>query len=358
MMRIMIAFICVLMSASGADAQSSDPWDQSGGWRVRHNDAPEFWRLYHPLDDSLKKTIVLVWADRRDDVSMAQAFEEQKVRRGEIDNCPALITAETRPEYDPFAKAMLALTKIKDPDAYAAMDKDLPIIGYEAADDERTPHCVLVAREFVGGAMLYALILDKTDTLATRLGTVRNAARRLMDDINEKEAPATPAQQPADDTEACEGAKMNDDWILTWSPKTARVYVRNPQFVDAENMLGKRVQLGFNIGGKVDAGKGREDPYLNITIAAEENEQEFVPEKLSLSVDNQAVQEWGKGGAQWAALSNAAVQSLMSGANAELSTTELGRIRFQLNDLQRLLKLADIAQHKAVIKTRLGECES
>ena len=78
--RIMITFICILMSVFGANAQSSDQWEQPGDWNVRYSDTPEYWWLYHSSDDSLKKTIVLVRADRRGDVSMAQAFEEAKAK--------------------------------------------------------------------------------------------------------------------------------------------------------------------------------------------------------------------------------------------------------------------------------------
>lgn len=360
--RIMITFICILMSVLGANAQSSDQWEQPGDWNVRHSDTPEYWWLYHSSDDSLKKTIVLVRADRRGDVSMAQAFEEAKAKRGEVNNCPALITAKTEPEYDPYERAMLALTKIKDPEAYAGMSKDLPIIGYEAVDDVGSPQCALIAREFVGGAMLYAFVQDTTGALATELPTVRGAALRLMDDINEAEAPAAaapPAVQPSSRegvTKECEGKRKDGDWGLSWSPKSASVYVLRSQFLDTSKMQGKSVQLSVRLGGEVDALKGRQDPYLSITIAAEENGQAFVPQKISLSVDDQTVQEWGEGGGQWAVLSNGAIESLLSGTVAELSTVELGRIRFQLEGLERLLRLADIAQHKAVIKTRLGEC--
>lgn len=360
--RILITFICILMSVSGANAQSSDQWEQPGDWNVRYSDKPEYWWLHHTSDDSLKKTIVLVWADRRRDVLMAQAFEEAKAMRGEIDNCPALITAKAEPEYDPYERAMLALAKIKDPEAYAVMSKDLPIIGYEAVDDAGSPQCALIAREFVGGAMLYAFVQDTTGALATELPTVRRAVLRLMDDINEAEAPAAaspPAVQPSSREEVfeeCEGKRKDSDWGLAWSPKSASVYVLNSQFLDTGKMQGKKVQLSVTLGGEVDALKGRQDPYLSITIAAEENGQALVPQKISLSVDDQTVQEWGKGGGQWTVLSNGAIESLLSGTVAELSTVELGRIRFQLEGLERLLKLADVAQHKAVIKTRLGEC--
>ena len=91
-------------------------------------------------------------------------------------------------------------------------------------------------------------------------------------------------------------------------------------------------------------------------IAAEDNGREIVPQKISLSVDSEIVQEWGKGGGQWTVLSDGAIQSLLSGTSAELNTVELGRIRFALDGLENVLRLADIAQHKAVIKTRLGEC--
>ena len=188
--RLAIVVISALMYVSGATAQNSERWEQRGGWTVSYHESPEFWRLYHSRDNSLKNVIALVWADRRSDISMQQAFEEMKVKRGEIDNCPALITAVTQPEYEPYEKAMLALTKIKDPDAYASMDKDLPIIGYEAVDDEQNPQCALIAREFSGGAMLYAFVADETGALAQELSRVRSAVHVLMDDINEKEAPA------------------------------------------------------------------------------------------------------------------------------------------------------------------------
>jgi hypothetical protein len=154
----------------------------------------------------------------------------------------------------------------------------------------------------------------------------------------------------------CEGKRKDGDWGLAWSPKSASVYVLRSQFLDTSKMQGKSVRLSVRLGGEVDALKGRQDPYLSITVAAEENGQAFVPQKISLSVDDQTVQEWGEGAGQWAVLSNGAIESLLSGTVAELSTVELGRIRFQLEGLERLLRLADIAQHKAVIKTRLGEC--
>lgn len=362
MLRMMVAFICMVTYVSGASAQSGGQWEQSGGWTVRYNDAPEFWRLYHSRDTDLKHTIVLVWADRRSDVSMAQAFEETKVRRGDIDNCPALVTADTRPEYDPYERAMLAVTKIKDPDAYASMSKDIPVIGYEVADDELNPQCALIARDFVDGAMLYAFVSDETGALSTKLSKVRGAVHMLMDDINEKAAPAatsSPVVQSstqAEDSMACEGARKYGDWGYDWSTKSAGVYVLKPQFLDVVKMQGKKAQLSVSLGGQVDAMKGREDPYLNITIAAEENGQGIIPQKISLSVDGETVQQWGKGGRQWTVLSDGAIQSLLSGTSAELSTVELGRIRFDLDGLEHVLRLADIAQHKAVIKTRLGEC--
>lgn len=356
--RLVIACISVLMCVSGANAQNSERWEQRGGWTVSHHESPEFWRLYHSRDSSLKSLVALVWADRRSDIPMQQAFEEMKVRRGEIDNCPALITAVTEPEYDPYAQAMLALTKIKDPDAYADMDKDLPIIGYEAVDNAQSPQCALIAREFVGGAMLYAFVADETGSLTTQLGKVRSAVHVLMDDINEKEAPSAQSSSQADAGMACKGAKKYGDWGVDWSTKSAGVYVLKPQFLDAAKMQGKKAQLSVRLGGQVDALKGREDPYLSVTIAAEENGQALVPQKISLSVDSEIVQEWGKGGAQWTVLSDGAIQSLLSGTSAELSTVELGRIRFGLDGLENVLKLADIAQQKAVVKTRLGECDS
>jgi hypothetical protein len=362
--RSLTIIICVLMGAFAAQAQSAGAHELRGGWTVRYNETPEFWRLYHSRDSELKNTIILVWADRRGDISMAQAFEEAKVQRGNLDNCPALVTAETRPEYDPYSEAMLALTKIKDPDAYKAMEKDLPAIGYEAADDERSPHCVLIAREFTGGAMLYAFISDRTNRLETKLGSVRNAVHRLMDQINETEvprepAPAVPSQRSplqSEAPDACQGKRQYEDWIMSWSPEIAAVHVRHPEFMDPAKMSGKKARLSVNIGGKVDAMKGREDPYLNITIAAEANGQGLVPQKNSLKVDGQTVQEWGEGGGQWTVLSDRAIEALLTGTHAELDTVELGRIGFQLGELGNLLKLADIAQHKAVMKTRLGDC--
>jgi hypothetical protein len=349
--------------AQTAYAQDVEQWELRGGWKVRYYSAApnEHWQLYHN-DSAWKSTISVVWADRRQDISMAQAFEEAKATRGEIDDCPSLIMAETRPEYEPFAAAKLAITKIKDPDAYAAMDKNIPIIGYEAVDDMSGPHCVLIAREFSGGAMLYALVKDDTDRLSTELVSIRNAVLHLMDDINEREAPTRSNARPVqtttgnDSSAQCEGVQVYEDWVLSWSPKTALVYVRNPDFLDTEKSAGKTLRFGFNVGGKVDAVSGRDTLHYGIIISAEGNGPTFVPEKRSLSVDNQIVQEWGTGGGQWAVLSESAMQALFSGTSGEFDTAELGRIRFTLKSLKALLRLADIEQQQAVIKTALGEC--
>jgi len=355
--------IFALISISGAQAQDKEQWDLQGGWRVRYNASSDHWWLYH-TDRAWKSTISVVWADRRQDVSMAQAFEETKTQRAKIDDCPALLTTETKPEYEPFAAAMLALTKIKDPEAYDAMDKDIPIIGYEAVDDMAKPHCALIAREFSGGAMLYALVKDDTDRLSTKLGTVRRAVHALMDDIHEREAPTDSEARPVqtatenDRFAQCQGAQLyHDAWVLSWSPERATVYVHKPEYMDAAMLAGKKARLGFTVGGKMDAMNGREEHYYSVTIAAEENGSAIIPEKRALRVDGHVVQEWSQGGGQWASLTDQAMQALFSGETAVMETGELGRIRFQLARLNALFKLADIAQQKAVIKTRLGECE-
>ena len=329
-LRALFAIICMLTGTGAVHAQDAQQWSTTGGWQVRYNASPEFWRLYHN-DSAWRDTISVLWADRRKDISLAQAFEEVKATRAELDSCPALLTAETKAEYEPFAKAMLALTKIKDPEAYAVMDKNIPIIGYEAADDVTKPHCVLIAREFSGGAMLYALIKEDTDSLSTQLGTIRLAVHDLMDEINKREASitsstlATPTTSGKDVPVQCDGQRAYENFVVSWSAKSAIVYVRNPA-------------------------------YYSIIISAKENGQNTIPEKRTLSVDGEVVQEWGKGGGQWKALSESAMSALYSGQDAELDTGELGRIRFDLDRLETHLKRADIAQQKAVIHKALGEC--
>ncbi|RFB04298.1 hypothetical protein [Parvularcula marina] len=360
-LRALFAIICMLICAGTAYAQDAQQWNASGGWKVRYNASPEYWRLYHN-DSAWKDTISVLWADRRENISLAQAFEEVKAMRAELDSCPGLLTAETKAEYEPYAKAMLALTKIKDPEAYAEMDKDIPIIGYEAVDDTAKPRCVLIAREFAGGAMLYALIKEDTDRLSTQLGTIRLAVHDLMDDINKREAPMASDTQSASAASAkdvpvqCDGKLFFEDWVVSSSPKSAIVYVRNPIFVDSEKRSADQFRLGVNIGGKIDATRGREEIYYSIMIAARENGQNTIPEKRTLSVDGEVVQEWGKGGGQWKTLSDNAMNALYSGHSAELDTLEMGRIRFDLSGLETYLKRADIAQQKAVIHKALGTC--
>jgi len=242
------------------------------------------------------------------------------------------------------------------------MDKNIPIIGYEAADDVTKPHCVLIAREFSGGAMLYALIKEDTDSLSTQLGTIRLAVHDLMDEINKREASitsstlATPTTSGKDVPVQCDGQRAYENFVVSWSAKSAIVYVRNPAFIDSEQRSSDQFRLGVSVGGKIDATRGREETYYSIIISAKENGQNTIPEKRTLSVDGEVVQEWGKGGGQWKALSESAMSALYSGQDAELDTGELGRIRFDLDRLETHLKRADIAQQKAVIHKALGEC--
>ena len=336
-LRALLIIISMLTSTGAVHAQDAQHWSTTGGWQVRYNASPEFWRLYHN-DTAWRDTISVLWADRRQGVSLAQAFEQVKATHAELDSCPALRTAETKAEYEPFAKAMLALTKINDPEAYAAMDKNIPIIGFEAVDDVTKPHCVLIAREFSGGAMLYALIKEDTDRLGTQLGTIRLAVHDLMDEINKREA--------------------TKNFVVSWSAKSAIVYVRNPAFIDSKQRSSDQFRLGVSVGGSIDASSGREETYYSIIISTKESGQNSIPIKNTLSVDRDVVQEWGKGGGQWKALSESTMSALYSGQDAELDTVELGRIRFDLDGLETHLKRADIAQQKAVIHTALGACPS
>ena len=362
-LRALFAIISMLTSTGAVHAQDAQQWSTTGGWQVRYNASPEFWRLYHN-DSAWRDTISVLWADRRKDVSLAQAFEEVKATRAELDSCPALLTAETKAEYEPFAKAMLALTKIKDPEAYAEMDKHIPIIGYEAVDDVTKPHCVFIAREFSGGAMLYALIKEDTDRLGTQLGTIRLAVHDLMDEINKREASITSSTQSTPTTSGkdvpvqCDGQRAYENFVVSWSAKSAIVYVRNPAFIDSEQRSSDQFRLGVSVGGNIDAIRGREETYYSIIISAKENGQNTIPEKRTLSVDGEVVEEWDKGGGQWKALSESAMSALYSGQDAELDTGGLGRIRFDLDGLETHLKRADIAQQKAVIHKALGECRS
>lgn len=163
-------------------------------------------------------------------------------------------------------------------------------------------------------------------------------------------------EPPKETANSCEGVRVYDTWVLSWSPRTAIVYVRSPEYVDTAMLTGKTARFGFNVGGKVDAVSGRDATHYGIIISAEENGQTIVPEKRFLRVDDQIVQEWGTGGGQWAVLSESTMQALFSGTYGEFGTTELGRIRFPLEGIKELLRLADIEQHQAVIKTELGEC--
>ncbi len=357
---VILLLISAMLSLQTAFAQGQED-STTGGWKVRYNASPEFWRMYHN-DSAWKDTISVLWADRRKNVSLAQAFEEVKATRAELDSCPALLTAETQAEYEPFAKAMLAVTKIKDPEAYAVMDKNIPIIGYEAIDNVTRPHCVLIAREFAGGAMLYALIKDDTDRLSTHLETIRLAVHDLMDEINKREAPITPKTQSTPTTSGkdapvqCDGQLAYENWVVSWSPKSAIVYVRNPVFIDSEQRSPNQFRLGVSIGGNIDATRGREEIYYSVIVTAKDNGQSTIPEKRTLSVDGEVVQEWSKGGGQWKTLSESAMSALYSGQDAELDTGGLGRIRFDLDGLETHLKRADIVQQKAVIHKALGEC--
>lgn len=360
-LKTLFTVICVFILAGTTNAQDVQQWDIRGGWKVRYNASPEFWRLYHN-DQEWRSTTSILWADRRQDISLEQAFEQARAKHAKIDNCPALLTADIKTEYEPFAKAMLALTKIKDPEAYAKMDKDIPIIGYEVVDDTKSPHCVLIAREFQAGAMLYTVIKDDTDRLSTKLIAIRNAIHVLMDDINEREAPKKPKTKPVPaapdkNTEIqCEGQRVYKDWVVTWSPKSAAVYVRNPVTSDVSEQAAKTLRLAVSVGGKIVVAQGRDELYYSFTISAEENGKAIIPEKRALSVDGKMVQEWGKGGGQWAALSDSAVAALLSGESAELNTTELGSIRFDLDGLETLLKRADVSQQLAVNYKSIGKC--
>ncbi|MEZ5938571.1 MAG: hypothetical protein R3C52_10160 [Hyphomonadaceae bacterium] len=356
MIRAVVTLICAALWASASYAQGADAVTLSGKWVVRDH-SPRFWRLHHP---DLKDTIVIVRPDARANVSMAQAFEEAKARHGEADNCPALITAESEPEYDKFDAAMAAISKVTDPDAGAG--QSLSIIGYEAKDNAQRPHCVLIAREYARGAMLYAFITDRGDTLTTKLGSARSAVHEFMDKISDRDKPQPAASRPVQNAqpqnaEACEDVRMYDNWVVSWSPKSAMVYIRRPAFADAAKMTGKKVRLGIMVGGNVDPEKGRQDLHHGIYIAAQDGDREFVPEKRALRVDGVLVQEWSKGGGQWKVLSDPAMQALASGKQGELETGELGRIRFPLAGLDPLLKLADVEEQRAVIKTQLGMCK-
>ena len=362
-LRALLIIISMLTSTGAVHAQDAQHWSTTGGWQVRYNASPEFWRLYHN-DTAWRDTISVLWADRRQGVSLAQAFEQVKATHAELDSCPALRTAETKAEYEPFAKAMLALTKINDPEAYAAMDKNIPIIGFEAVDDVTKPHCVLIAREFSGGAMLYALIKEDTDRLGTQLGTIRLAVHDLMDEINKREATkksstqSTPTISGKGGPVQCNGQRAYENFVVSWSAKSAIVYVRNPAFIDSKQRSSDQFRLGVSVGGSIDASSGREETYYSIIISTKESGQNSIPIKNTLSVDRDVVQEWGKGGGQWKALSESTMSALYSGQDAELDTVELGRIRFDLDGLETHLKRADIAQQKAVIHTALGACPS
>lgn len=61
---------------------------------------------------------------------------------------------------------------------------------------------------------------------------------------------------------------MAGNWVISWSPKNAIVYVRNPAFIDSEQRSSDQFRLGVSVGGNIDATRGREETYYRIIITA------------------------------------------------------------------------------------------
>ncbi|WP_375207019.1 hypothetical protein [Hyphococcus sp.] len=353
--RFVIVMISVLIGFSVSHAAEGEWSAERNGWSVRANqvNAQRYWVLRH---DKHKTAIITVNLDARTDLPFAEAFERLKTEQGKLNNCPALVTAKAEPERDLADEALLAITKVKDPEAYAAMEKDLPVIGYDATDDYARPRCVLIAREYVGGGVLFGWIGDDSGKLAFNRSYLSDIVRKTIDDINARETPQAPAETQQT-VVSCEGTETYANWVMSWSPKSAIVYARNPEFLDADKSKGKKLRFGFNVGGKVDPKNGRQDLYYSIYLAAQESGQGFAPQKSYIIVDSVLLQKWGVGGGQWAALEDNTVEALFSGRTAIMETKELGRFRFPLADLKAVLELADTNQQIAVAHAELGMCE-
>lgn len=191
---IVLLFACVfvgVLSAGPDDATTREQdrvetWRLHSGWSARHGLKPAYWILRHK--EHASTSTIVVWTDDREDVPLKQAFEEMKAHRAELDGCPQLADAESVPELDPFAAAMKAIDKMNGTESDS--DEEPEAIGYEAIDDPDNPHCILIAREYVGGAMVYALITDKTDALSDflNLSRVRRGTKILFDEINTRES--------------------------------------------------------------------------------------------------------------------------------------------------------------------------
>ncbi|MGV6805845.1 MAG: hypothetical protein ACWA49_16735 [Ruegeria sp.] len=336
--------ISVLMCFSGSGMARAGEWRaESLGWSVRANQVNEmrFWVLRHAEHPQATITIMV---DGRTDLPFAQSFDRLKAERASIDNCPALISAIAKGKY-----------------GSSDVNKEHGLVEFSAMDDVARPTCILIARKNSEGGLLFGLILDATGRLAFDAGYFSDVVSDTIEDIDAAHKSHEPAKQIAtvdrENSSACTGTEIQNNWVLSWSPKTAIVYVRNPEFLDTDKSLGKKLRFGYSIGGKIDPGKGRDDIYYGIHISARENDVGFVPKKRSLSVDGQMVQEWGQGGGQWAPLTGQTIQALMSGKTAVFETEELGRFRFPLKDLELFLKIADVRQQTAVVQQKLGTCE-
>ncbi len=199
---IVLLFACVFVGVLSAEPNANETkephrvenWTLHSGWYARHGLEPEYWILRHK--EHASTSTIVVWVDEREDVPLKQAFEEMKVYRAELDGCPQLAEAESVPELDPFAAAMKAIDKMNGTESDS--DEEPEAIGYEAIDDPDNPHCILIAREYVGGAMVYALISDKTDALNdyVNLSRVRRGTKILFDEINTRETARLESAEP------------------------------------------------------------------------------------------------------------------------------------------------------------------
>jgi len=61
----------------------------------------------------------------------------------------------------------------------------------------------------------------------------------------------------------CDGQRAYENFVVSWSAKSAIVYVRNPAFIDSEQRSSDQFRLGVSVGGNIDAIRGREETYYH-----------------------------------------------------------------------------------------------
>ena len=355
--RSVIAFVVstVVFFASIANAQTREEIPLGYQWKAREI-IDDVWRIHH---SGYNDVAILVYADRRTGVPLLEAFEQTKRHRAQMDKCPTLANAEAVPKYEPFAAAMAALEKIDEDPSNDDSINNVPIIGYEAVDSITNPRCALIARELAGGTMLYTVVTHLKGKTIDIYSAIPAKAHRLMNTLNERAIAAIKKAEMAakkKEPSECGGEVAYKHWVMSWSPKLGTLYARNLEFVDKSLADGKIARIGIMIRTKHDAKGVAIETTHSLYMAAKGDGKEFIPQKQRLTVDGKVAQEWGDGFHQWAGLTPAAMNALYTGKTAEITTKELGRIRFTLQDMKESLELLDTNQQIATLTNRLEKC--